>query len=52
MQGGFVAHIAEIKGTTIKTRLDFIEERFGLPVHVPQQRGAAALGAAGLAFQP
>jgi sugar (pentulose or hexulose) kinase len=29
-----------------------IEERFGLPVHVPQQRGAAALGAAGLAFRP
>jgi sugar (pentulose or hexulose) kinase len=29
-----------------------IEERFGLPVHAPQQRGAAALGAAGLAFQP
>jgi sedoheptulokinase len=29
-----------------------IEERFGLPVHVPQQRGTAALGAAGLAFQP
>jgi sugar (pentulose or hexulose) kinase len=29
-----------------------IEERFGLPVHVPQQRGTAALGAAGLAFRP
>jgi sugar (pentulose or hexulose) kinase len=29
-----------------------IEERFGLPVHVPQQRGNAALGAAGLALQP
>ena len=29
-----------------------IAERFGLPVHVPQQRGAAALGAAGMAFWP
>jgi sugar (pentulose or hexulose) kinase len=29
-----------------------IEERFGLPVHVHQQRGTAALGAAALAFQP
>jgi sedoheptulokinase len=29
-----------------------IEERFGLPVRVPQQRENAALGAAGLAFQP
>jgi sedoheptulokinase len=29
-----------------------IEERFGLPVRVPQRRGNAALGAAGLAFQP
>jgi sugar (pentulose or hexulose) kinase len=28
-----------------------VEERFGLPVHVPEQQGAAALGAAGLAFQ-
>jgi sugar (pentulose or hexulose) kinase len=29
-----------------------IEERFGLPVTIPQQRGTAALGAAALAFQP
>jgi sedoheptulokinase len=29
-----------------------VEERFGLPIRVPQQRGAAALGAAGLVSQP
>jgi sedoheptulokinase len=32
--------------------IGLIEERFGLPVQVPQQRGTAALGAAILASQP